>query len=161
MPAEQGQAHSPARPARRKIAKNAPRNGDDMHPGSQPEKQVQSADDNLSPLESKGYSGRKRGPLHVATPVKELRQKASKKKHRAAHTTVQITKDARSKLASFCDRHKLMSIEKAILELLKFYPDTGIKSSRVNVECSFHCLTQMMSNLSTHQLHPGTCCGWL
>ena len=81
---------------------------------------------------SSRYAGanRKRGRPRVDESIKVVRKKTSKKNYNGKMTTLQITKETREKLRVFQDRHKLKSMDHVLKELLKFYPDTGVRTPR-------------------------------
>ena len=72
----------------------------------------------------------KRGRPRVDESIKVVRKKTSKKNYNGKMTTLQITKETREKLRVFQDRHKLKSMDHVLQELLKFYPDTGVRTPR-------------------------------
>jgi hypothetical protein len=72
------------------------------------------------------YSGKKRGRRKTPTPVKSIKKQSRNKNFRMSHTTISVTKQTKEKLELFRKRQAPgMSIDAAIQELLKFYPDVG------------------------------------
>ena len=78
------------------------------------------------------YAGakRRRGRPRVDPSIRFIRKQNTKKKHNKKMTTLQISRGTREKLRTFQNRHKLKGMDHVIQELLKYYPDSGIRGDR-------------------------------